>query len=130
MNPPMHQRVKNLLVGAGLTSGYTIQSLFWSDAGDLQQRYMVFSPNGGTSVDRDIGSEHYVLVSLITGKSAGDYAKSEADVQGIIDFVQQNPISDSCVGQISNMGGIPSPILTTEGRMVWRLQFACSYGES
>jgi len=130
MNPPMHQRVKNLLVGAGLTTGYTVQSLMWNDTGDLKQRFMVFRPNGGTAVDRDIGSDHYVLVDLITGKSSGDYAKSETDVQAIIDYVQQNPISDLCAGQITNMGGIPSPIPTTEGRMVWRLQFACSYGES
>lgn len=130
MNPPMHQRVKNLLVGAGLAAGYTVQSLMWNDTGDLKQRFIVFRPNGGTAVDRDIGSDHYVLVDLITGKSSGDYAKSETDVQAIIDYVQQNPISDPCVGQITNMGGIPSPILTTEGRMVWRLQFACSYGES
>lgn len=129
MNPPMHQRVKNLLVGAGLAAGYTVQSLMWNDTGDLKQRFLVFRPNGGTAVDRDIGSDHYVLVDLITGKSSGDYAKSETDVQAIIDYVQQNPISDPCVGQITNMGGIPSPIPTTEGRMVWRLQFACSYGE-
>lgn len=130
MNPPMHQRVKNLLVSAGLAAGYTVQSLMWNDTGDLKQRFIVFRPNGGTAVDRDIGSDHYVLVDLITGKSSGDYAKSETDVQAIIDYVQQNPISDPCVGQITNMGGIPSPIPTTEGRMVWRLQFACSYGES
>lgn len=130
MNPPMHQRVKKLIVGAGLAAGYTVQSLMWNDTGDLKQRFIVFRPNGGTAVDRDIGSDHYVLVDLITGKSSGDYAKSETDVQAIIDYVQQNPISDPCVGQITNMGGIPSPILTTEGRMVWRLQFACSYGES
>lgn len=130
MTPPMHQRVKNLLVGAGLAAGYTVQSLMWNDTGDLKQRFLVFRPNGGTAVDRDTGSDHYVLVDLITGKSSGDYAKSETDVQAIIDYVQQNPISDPCVGQITNMGGIPSPIPTTEGRMVWRLQFACSYGES
>lgn len=129
MTPPMHQRVKNLLIGAGLADGYTVQSLIWSDTGDLKQRFIVFRPNGGSPVDRDIGSDHYVLVDLITGKSSGDYAKSETDVQAIIDYVQQNPISDPCVGQITNMGGIPSPILTTEGRVVWRLQFACSYGE-
>ncbi|WP_430522089.1 phage tail termination protein, partial [Klebsiella pneumoniae] len=34
----------------------------------------------------------------------------------------------TCLGQISNMGGIPSPVITAEGRMVWRLQFACLFG--
>lgn len=130
MTPPMHQRVKNLIVAAGLTEGYIVQSLTWTDSGKLVDRFIVFRPNGGTSVDLDIGSDHYVLVDLISGKATGEYAKSEADAQAIVDYVQQNPIADPCVGQITNMGGIPSPVLTTEGRMVWRLQFACSYGES
>lgn len=129
MTPPMHQRVKNLIVAAGLTDGYTVQSLIWKDSGKLVDRFIVFRPNGGTAVDRDIGSDHYVLIDLISGKAAGEYAKSEKDAQAIIDYVQQNPITDPCVGQITNMGGIPSPVLTTEGRMVWRLQFACLYGE-
>jgi hypothetical protein len=125
----MHQRVKNLMARANLTTDYTVQSLLWTDSGNLAERFIVFRPNGGTAVDRDIGSDHYVLVDLISGKAKGEYAKSEADAQAIIDYVQQNPITDTCVGQITNMGGIPSPVLTTEGRMVWRLQFACLYGE-
>lgn len=129
MNPPMHQRVKNLMARANLTTDYTVQSLLWTDSGNSAERFIVFRPNGGTAVDRDIGSDHYVLVDLISGKAKGEYAKSEADAQAIIDYVQQNPITDTCVGQITNMGGIPSPVLTTEGRMVWRLQFACLYGE-
>lgn len=130
MTPPMHQRVKNLIVAAGLTEGYTVQSLMWKDSGNLSERFMVIRPNGGTAIDRDLGSDHYVLIDVVSGKAKGEYAKSEADAQAIVDYVQQNPITDPCVGQITNMGGIPSPVLTTEGRMVWRLQFACSYGES
>ena len=129
MNPPMHKRVRNLLVDAGLTTGYTIQALVWTDTGKLTDRFIVIRPNGGSNIDRDLGAEYYVMVDVITGKNAGDYAKSETDVQAIIDYVQQNPLSDSCVGQITNMGGIPSPVQTTEGRLVWRLQFVCTYGE-
>ena len=127
MTPPMYQRVSDLLEAAGLTAGYALQSLIWSDSSKLKDRFIVLRPNGGTAVDRDMASEHYVLVDVITGTSPGDYAKSEADVQAIVDWVQQNPLNP-CIGQISNMGGIPSPVLTTEGRMVWRLQFACLYG--
>lgn len=129
MTPPMHQRVKNMMTRANLTTDYTVQSLLWTDSGNLAERFIVFRPNGGTAVDRDIGSDHYVLVDLISGKAKGEYAKSEADAQAIIDYVQQNPLTDTCVGQITNMGGMPSPVLTTDGRMVWRLQFACLYGE-
>lgn len=128
MNPPMHKRVRNFLVDAGLTSGYTVQSLTWTDTGKLAERFIVFRPNGGTAVDRDMAADYYVLVDVITGKSAGDYAKSEADVQAIIDYVKQNPMTNPCLGQISNLGGISSPVMTEEGRMVWRLQFACLFG--
>ena len=128
MTPQMHKRVRNFLVDAGLTAGYTVQSLAWTDTGKLAERFIVFRPNGGTAVDRDMAADYYVLVDVITGKSAGDYAKSETDVQSIVDYVQQNPMAEPCLGQISNMGGIPSPVMTTEGRMVWRLQFACLFG--
>lgn len=127
MTPPMYQRVSDLLEGTGLFTGYTVQWLFWDDSSTLKERFIVVRPNGGTAVDRDMASDHYVMVDVITGTSPGDYAKSEADVQAIVDWVQQNPLNP-CIGQITNMGSIPSPVLTTEGRMVWRLQFACLYG--
>ncbi|WP_438821221.1 phage tail termination protein, partial [Enterobacter hormaechei] len=38
-------------------------------------------------------------------------------------------MADECVGYIQNMGAIPAPVLTEEGRIVFRLQFACTYGE-
>lgn len=132
MNPSMCRRVRNILVDAKLTEGYEVQMLAWKESAEdngKSLRYMVFRPNGGGNIDRDIGSEHYVLVDVITGKSQGDYAKSESDVQAIVDYIKANPITDSCVGQITNFGGIPAPVLTAEGRMVWRLQFACLYGE-
>lgn len=129
MNPPMHKRVSALLVSAGLTAGYTIQSLIWTDTGDLAERFIVVRPNGGGDIDQDAGAEYYILVDLVTAKSTGEIAKSEADVQSIIEYVKANPITDPCVGQIRNMGGIPTPIQTTEGRLVWRLQFSCLYGE-
>ena len=50
-------------------------------------------------------------------------------VQRIVDYVQANPMTDECVGYIQNMGAIPAPVLTEEGRIVFRLQFACTYGE-
>jgi len=129
VNPPMHRRVRNIIVNAALTTGYTIQMLRWNDTGNLSERFIVFRPNGGTNIDRDRGSEFYILVDVITGKNVGDYEKSENDVQAIIDYVRDNPLADPCVGQIKNMGGIPTPIDTTEGRLVWRLQFSCLYGE-
>lgn len=127
MTPMMHERVRNLFVGAGLTAGFTVQQLMYDDPGKLTEAVMVFRPNGGTNIRTDLGSEYYVLVDVIAAKDKRGNALSA--VQRIVDYVQANPMTDECVGYIENMGSIPAPVLTEEGRMVFRLQFACTYGE-
>ncbi|HIG0354269.1 hypothetical protein N8T02_03625 [Enterobacter asburiae] len=127
MTPMIHERVRNLFVNAGLTAGFTVQQLMYDDPGDLSKAVMVFRPNGGANIRNELGSEYHVLVDVVGAK---DKRKAALDaVQRVVDYVQANPISDSCVGHIENMGGIPPPVLTEEGRIVFRLQFACLYGE-
>lgn len=127
MTPMIYERVRNLFVGAGLTAGFTVQQLMYEDPGKLAEAVMVFRPNGGANIRNDLGSEYHVIVDVIGAK---DKRKAAVDaVQRIVDYVQANPITDSCVGHIENMGGIPPPVLTEEGRIVFRLQFACMYGE-
>ena len=127
MTPMMHERVRNMFGDAGLTTGFTVQQLMYDDPGDLSKAIMVFRPNGGSNIRTDLGSEYHVIVDVIGAK---DKRKAAVDaVQRIVDYVQANPITDSCVGHIENMGGIPPPVLTEEGRIVFRLQFACLYGE-
>ncbi|AIR71478.1 phage tail termination protein [Dickeya fangzhongdai] len=127
MTPLMYERVRGMFGDAGLTDGFTVQLLMFDDPGDLAQAAMVFRPNGGTAIRNDMGAEHYVLVDIIGAKDKRRDAASA--VQRIIDYVQDNPMGDECVGYIQNMGGIPPPVLTEEGRIVFRLQFACTYGE-
>ena len=123
----MHERVRNMFGDAGLTAGFTVQKLMYDDPEDLTQAVMVFRPNGGSNIRHDLGSEHHVLVDVIGAKDKrGDAANA---VQRIVDYVQANPMADECVGYIQNMGSIPAPVLTAEGRIVFRLQFACTYGE-
>lgn len=127
MTPMMHDRVRNMFGDAGLTTGFTVQKLMYDDPEDLTQAVMVFRPNGGSNIRHDLGSEHHVLVDVIGAKDKrGDAANA---VQRIVDYVQDNPMADECVGYIQNMGAIPAPVLTSEGRIVFRLQFACTYGE-
>ena len=127
MTPMMHERVRNMFGDAGLTAGFTVQQLMYDDPGDLSKAIMVFRPNGGSNIRTDLGSEYHVLVDVVGAKDKRKDALNA--VQRIVDFVQDNPISDSCVGHIENMGGIPPPVLTEEGRLVFRLQFSCLYGE-
>lgn len=127
MTPMMHERVRNLFGDAGLTAGFTVQQLMYDAPVDLTEAVMVFRPNGGAPIRHDLGGEHYVLVDVIGAKDKRGTAVDA--VQRIVDYVQDNPMSDECVGYIQNMGGIPPPVLTEEGRIVFRLQFACNYGE-
>lgn len=127
MNPPMHVRVRNNLADAGLTDGFKTQLLVWNDTGTATDKYLVFRPNGGSAVQNQLGAEYYVLVDVI-GAKGGNAAVDEA-VQAIIEHVQQNPMSDNCIGYLQNLGGIPAPVLTTEGRLVYRLQFVATHGD-
>lgn len=127
MNPPMHRRVRDYFVESGLTDGFIAQMLKWRDTEDLADQFMVFRPNGGTAIRNELGSEYYVLVDVI-GADKEDEA-ADNTVQAIISHIQANPMPNDCIGHIENVGGIPSPVSTTEGRLVYRLQFACLYGE-
>ncbi|MFP1897237.1 hypothetical protein ACLEDI_00855 [Lonsdalea quercina] len=127
MTPPMHTRVRNHFVDAGLTEGFITQLLMWNDGGSLTDAFMVFRPSGGTAVDGVISSEYYVSVDVVGAK--GGNSKADLAVQNIIEYVKSNPMTNPCLGQITNMGGIPTPIPTTEGRIVFRLLFSCLYGE-
>ncbi|WP_038153692.1 phage tail termination protein [Trabulsiella guamensis] len=127
MTPPMYERVKNLFQDAGLTAGRIVQLLFFEDTNKATDAFIVFAPNNGTPIRSDLGSEYYVMVNVI-GPNDKRAATVQA-VQSIIDYVQANPMADECVGYIQNMGAIPAPVLTEEGRIVFRLQFACTYGE-
>ena len=120
MTPMMHERVRNMFSDAGLTTGFTVQQLMYDDPGDLSKAIMVFRPNGGSNIRTDLGSEYHVLVDVVGAKDKRKDA---------LNAVQANPMADECVGYIQNMGAIPAPVLTEEGRIVFRLQFACTYGE-
>ncbi|ELQ6218457.1 hypothetical protein R2301_003930 [Cronobacter dublinensis] len=127
MNPPMHTRVRNYFMNAGLTDGFKVQLLMWTDSGPESDRFMVFRPNGGSNIRSGLGNEQYILVDVIGAK--GGNAFVDERVQQIVDYVQQNPMTDDCVGYLQNMGAMPAPVLTTEGRLVYRLQFVATYGE-
>jgi len=127
LNPAMHTRVRNYLVDAGLTEGFKTQLLVWNDTGTTSDKFMVFRPNGGSAVRNQLGAEYYVLLDVI-GAKGGNGVVDEA-AQAIIEHVQQNPMSDSCIGYLQNLGGIPAPVLTAEGRLVYRLQFVATHGD-
>lgn len=127
MTPAMHRRVRDWFVESELTVGFKTQMLQWRDTGALTDSFIVFRPSGGTAIQHDLGSEYFVLVDVIGAKNE-DEAADDA-VQRIISYVQDNPMPNDCIGHIQNLGNIPSPVTTTEGRLVYRLQFVITYGE-
>lgn len=127
MTPSMADRVRDYFVDAGLTTGFKVQKFVWNDTAVLTDKFMVFRPNGGSNIRNDLGAEYLVLVDVIGAKN-GNQSADDA-VQAIIANVQANPMPNDCIGHIENFGGIPSPVLTTEGRLVYRLQFACLFAE-
>jgi hypothetical protein len=122
----MYERVKNMFVDAGLTVGYVVQTLLWTDTNKKTDSFIVFSPGGGTSIRDDLSSNYYVDVTIV-GASDKRIATAER-MQQIIDYVQANPIKDECLNYIESMG-VPSPMPTTEGRIVFSLRFRCVYGD-
>ncbi|QXR24453.1 hypothetical protein EGK69_006165 [Citrobacter freundii] len=127
MTPMMHERVRNMFGDAGLTTGFTVQQLMYDDPKDLSKAIMVFRPNNGPPIRTNLGAEYHVLVDVVGAK---DKRKAALDAANrIVDYVNDNPMADECVGYIQNMGSVPSPVLTEEGRIVFRLQFACTFGD-
>jgi len=127
MTPMMHERVRNMFGDAGLTTGFTVQQLMYDDPGDLSKAIMVFRPNGGSAIRYGLGTDYYVLVDVVGAKDKRKEALNA--VRRIVEYVQDNPMADECVGYIQNMGAIPAPVPTEEGRIVFRLQFACTFGD-
>lgn len=131
MTPPMYKRVRDVFIENGLTDGLNVQVLVWTDdPGDkrLAKSYIVFRNSGGSNIDKDIGGDYLVEVMVISAKGVTEYQKADDAVNRIIEFVKQNPLVSKCLGQITNLGGIPAPVLSTEGRLVYRLMFACLFG--
>ncbi len=126
MTPAMHRRVRDYFVDSGLTAGFTTQMLRWRDTGKGEDKFIVFRPNGGGAIQKDLSSDYLVLVDVV-GAIDEDEEVDNA-VQAIISHIQNNPMPNGCLGQIENVGGIPPPVSTTEGRLVYRLQFSCLYG--
>nr|WP_281434533.1 hypothetical protein [Erwinia phyllosphaerae] len=123
----MHVRLHNYFISAGLTFGFSTQLLAWRDSGNLSDAFIVFRPNGGSNIRNELGAEYYVLVDIVGAKD--DNEATDKAVQEIIEHIHANPLPGDCIGYIENVGGIPAPVLTTEGRLVYRLQFAIKYGE-
>lgn len=127
MTPAMYMRLKDLFVTEGLTSGFKVQWRIWRDTGKDADQFIVFRPSGGTNIEYDRGGDWYVMVDVISSKANPDAADSA--VNAIVKYISAQSGADDCVGALSLVGNVPSPISTEEGRLVTRLLISCTYGE-
>ncbi|KNE86628.1 hypothetical protein PSTG_20009, partial [Puccinia striiformis f. sp. tritici PST-78] len=110
----MHHRVRDYFVDAGLTTGFITQMLRWRDGKDAD-KFIVFRPNGGSPIQKDLSSDYLVLVDVVGAVNEDEEVDNA--VQNIINHIQNNPMPNGCLGQIENVGGIPPPVSTAEGRL-------------
>ncbi|MFS7191041.1 hypothetical protein AB6864_00885 [Serratia proteamaculans] len=127
MTPPMYRRLRDHFEDAGLTAGFTIQILMWNDTGKLSDAFIVFRSGGGSDVQHDRGGDFFVMVDVIGAK--GKNAEADAAANRIAEFISDQEGADSCVGAMRLLGGLPPPITSTEGRLIYRLLVSCTYGE-
>ena len=127
MTPPMYLRLRDHFEDAGLTAGLTIQILMWNDTGKPSDAFMVFRSGGGSDVQHDRGGDFFVMVDVIGAK--GKNTVADAVANRIAEFISDQEGADSCVGAMRLLGGVPAPIPSAEGRLIYRLMVCCTYGE-
>ncbi|WP_299996830.1 hypothetical protein [uncultured Cedecea sp.] len=128
MTPPMYMRVRNVFESAKLTSPFTfINTLSWNDTGKLTDSFIVFRPSGGSDIQYDRAGDSFVQIDLIGAK--GKNSAIETATNNIVEWVSGQIGTSTCIGAVRLLGGIPQPVMTTEGRLVMRLMLCCTYGE-
>lgn len=106
-----------------LTDGFNVQRLDWKERTDTKiQQYIVIRPANGSGRLGELSADDYVDVIIVSAQDAPIPALTRADE--IIKYVATNP--DDCnLNSVYNMGGLPSGIVTTENRTIFRLSFRC-----
>lgn len=127
MTTPMYLRLRDHFRDAGLTAGLTIQTLMWNDTGKPSDAFIVFRSGGGSDIQHDRGGDFFVMVDVIGAKGKNTVANAVAN--RIAEFISDQEGADSCVGAMRLLGGIPAPIVSAEGRIIFRLLVCCTYGE-
>ncbi|MCS3430030.1 hypothetical protein [Klebsiella sp. BIGb0407] len=87
----------------------------------------MFRPSGGSDIQHDRAGDSYVQIDIIGAEKK--QSTVETATNQIVEWVSGQDGADSCIGAVRLLGGIPQPVMTTEGRLVMRLMLCCTYGE-
>ncbi|WP_415887493.1 hypothetical protein [Providencia rettgeri] len=106
-----------------LTDGFNVQRLDWKERPETKiQQYIVIRPASGAGRLGELSADDYVDVIVVSAQDDSIPALTRADE--ILKYVAANP-SDCNLNSVFNMGGLPSGIVTTENRTIFRLSFRC-----
>ncbi|MEX9580502.1 hypothetical protein AB7Y04_01095 [Providencia rettgeri] len=106
-----------------LTDDFIVQRLDWKERLETKiQQYIVIRPASGAGRLGELSADDYVDVILVSAQDDPITALTRADK--ILKYVAANP-SDCNLNSVFNMGGLPSGIVTTENRTIFRLSFRC-----
>lgn len=120
----MYKQVNEYLNNSGLITDEIVQYLIWKDKGN-DKTYIVFRPNGGSSLSGTLGNEYHVLIDFIAPDN--DPERIDNLVSQVVDHINNNQF-DKCLGFIEVVGAIPTPLTTVDNRIVYRLQVAIKHG--
>lgn len=120
----IHEKFERYLNRGNLLDGFIVQYLTWNEQPDENtQQYAVIQPDDGSGRFADLGADDFVTLVLVSAQYDPEPALIRANE--ILNFVAEFP--DDCeLNSIYNLGGLPSPIPTEEGRFILKLSFRCT----
>ncbi|HHX4111563.1 TPA: phage tail termination protein [Proteus mirabilis] len=120
----IHEKFERYLNRGNLLDGFIVQYLTWNEQPDEKtQKYAVIQPDDGSGRFADLGADDFVTLVLVSAQYDPEPALIRANE--ILNFVAEFP--DDCeLNSIYNLGGLPRPIPTEEGRFILKLSFRCT----
>lgn len=120
----IHEAFERYLNRGNLLDGFIVQYLTWNEQPDEKtQQYAVIQPDDGSSRFADLGADDFVTLVLVSAQYDPEPVLIRANE--IINYVANNSL-DCELNSIYNLGGLPRPIPTEEGRFILKLSFRCT----
>ena len=120
----IHEAFERYLNRVGLLDDFTVQYLTWTEEPESRtQQYAVIQPDGGSGRFAGLGADDNVMLILVSAQNDPEPVLTRA--KDILSFVAEFP--DDCeLNSVYNLGGMPKPVPTEEGRFIMQLAFRCT----
>ncbi|UCS82845.1 virion structural protein [Yersinia phage vB_YenS_P400] len=115
---PVYDLFRDYIVASEVVKNYTLQMHFWDDTGKPKDKFVVIQTNGGSALREGLGADYFILMSIIGNKN--EFKAIGEKANELIQYITNNPKSD-CLSLVEAYSGLPAPILTDEGRIVFRI---------